>query len=150
MEREEEKTRRKQRRKNNKEFIFCRFPLALLSEQGTGDVNVCPGIKRPLIVCFQAVIENRVKTYFHLGVHSTECVLFSAITAWDNVTHRQTKRCLCSRGRLAMNTLAIKLYFSPLNLSLQAHSTVTMHYCWEHVIVLQDFSGFRSSTRLQF
>lgn len=90
---------------------------------------MCPGIKRPLIVVFQAVIENRVKTYFHLGVRSAECTLFSAITAWDHVTHKQTKRCLCSRERLAMNTLAIKLYFNLLNLSLQAFSTATICYC---------------------
>lgn len=59
-----------------------------------GDVNVCPWIKRPLIVCFQAVIENRVKTYFHSGVQSAESVLFSAITARDNVTLQADKEVL--------------------------------------------------------
>lgn len=55
-----------------------------------------------------------METYFHLLVHSTERVLFSAITALDDGTRRQTKRCLCIEGMGgAMNTLAIKLHFHP-------------------------------------
>lgn len=60
MEIEEVKTRRKKREelleeettKNLFEFSIGRIVGA------AGDVNVCPWIKRPLIVCFQAVIEN--------------------------------------------------------------------------------------------
>lgn len=54
---------------------------------------------RPLIVRFQAVIENRMETYFHLSVHGIEWVSRSAITACDTEACSQTKR-----GRLEMNT----------------------------------------------
>lgn len=44
-------------------FVYL---LESLSEQGAGDVNVCPGIKRPLIVCCTLWLKTE-KTYFHLG-----------------------------------------------------------------------------------
>ncbi len=51
--RKKKKTKEKLVKGKQPRIYFCWFLLASLSKQGAGDVNVCPGIKRPLIVCFR-------------------------------------------------------------------------------------------------